>query len=198
MPKYSVIEKYRRRIHEYNKISQIGEIARRYFVMNVFDGVLTILGIIVASFFANITDSKIIIITSLGAAIANSISGLYGAYLAEKAEKTNKLKKIEKATFLHLKESHIHKAYNFAALAVGLVDSLSTLIAALIIILPFFLDIQIKISFYIAFLLSAVILFLTGVFLGKVSKENLFLSGMKFIIAGIICTIIIILVERIN
>jgi len=198
MPKYSVIEKYKRKIKEYNKISQIGGMARRYFVMNVFDGVLTILGIILASFFAGLKDSRIIVIACLGAAIANSISGLYGAYLAEKAEKTSKLKKIEKATYLNLKKSHISRAYNFAALELGLVDGLSTLIAAVIIISPFLFNLSITISYYISFLLSFMILFLTGMFLGKVSKENLFLSGAKLILVGVICTIIILLVERLG
>ena len=84
------------------------------------------------------------------------------------------------------------------AIELGLVDGLSTLIAAVIIISPFLFNLSITISYYISFLLSFMILFLTGMFLGKVSKENLFLSGAKLILVGVICTIIILLVERLG
>ena len=40
------------RIEEYIKISNVGEISRRYFVMNAFDGALTMLGVIIGAHIA--------------------------------------------------------------------------------------------------------------------------------------------------
>lgn len=75
----------------YSKITDLGEIARRYFVNNFFDGVLTVLGIIIGYFvlFINgtITDSRSILVPSISVAVAIGISGITGGYLAEKAER---------------------------------------------------------------------------------------------------------------
>jgi len=37
------------RLKEYDAVADIGEIARRYFAMNSFDGILTILGVLAAT-----------------------------------------------------------------------------------------------------------------------------------------------------
>lgn len=77
---------------QYFQITQMGEIVRRYFVMNAFDGVLTSLGIIISNFALYITGtaenvtSQAILITGYATTIAIGISGLAGAYLAETAE----------------------------------------------------------------------------------------------------------------
>ena len=52
-----MLKDFRKRMKEYNDILNIDEIARRYLIMNAFDGVLTILGILVGSLFAGISDS---------------------------------------------------------------------------------------------------------------------------------------------
>jgi hypothetical protein len=36
-------------LQEYSDIAEIGEIARRYFAMNAFDGVLTIIGVLMGN-----------------------------------------------------------------------------------------------------------------------------------------------------
>ena len=38
-----------RKANQYNGIANIGEIARRYFAMNAFDGVLTIIGMLMGN-----------------------------------------------------------------------------------------------------------------------------------------------------
>ncbi|TFG20026.1 MAG: hypothetical protein EU530_04600 [Promethearchaeota archaeon] len=88
-------EKKFRKLYErwvlYSKITDLGEIARRYFVNNFFDGVLTVLGIIIGYFvlFINGTvyDSRSILVPSISVAVAIGISGITGGYLAEKAER---------------------------------------------------------------------------------------------------------------
>ena len=74
----------------YLRITEMGEIIRRYFVMNAFDGVLTSLGIIISNFALYFTgegqSSQFILITGYATTIAIGISGLAGAFLAETAE----------------------------------------------------------------------------------------------------------------
>ena len=66
------------------------EIIRRYIVINSFDGALTILGIILAEFFAGVKDPRLVILPSVGAAIAMCVSGMWGAYAAESSEVAKK------------------------------------------------------------------------------------------------------------
>lgn len=74
----------------YLQITESGEIIRRYFVMNAFDGVLTSLGIIISNFAlllsGRFVDAKTILVTGYATTIAIGISGLAGAFLAETAE----------------------------------------------------------------------------------------------------------------
>ena len=59
-------------MYEYNKILALDTIARRYLVMNSFDGVLTIIGILIGAYSVGINDSRIIIAAGLGAGINHS------------------------------------------------------------------------------------------------------------------------------
>ena len=183
------------KIKQFNKIAEIDEIARRYFTMNSFDGILMILGILIANFFASVTNSKIIITTSIGAMVAVAISGMWGAYLTESAERKGKIKKLEKSVGLSFKKTPIHYAHRFATISLALIDGLSAALAALIIISPFFF-INIELAYYVSIGIAFFILFLLGVFLGKIGKSNLIISGLKFLSAGIVCSIILFLIEN--
>lgn len=189
------MKKFLYKIKYFNKLAEIDEIARRYFALNSFDGVLMILGIIIANFIASIKDYRIIITTCIGAAVAVTISGIWGAYLTESAERTGKMKKLEKRVGLSFKKSPLHKAHSFAAILLAMINGLSSLFAALIIISPFFFFSSISSAYYTAIALAFLILFLIGMFLGSISKNNLFLSGIKILLAGLICSIIILIIE---
>ena len=85
----------------YGKSTSLGEIARRYFVMNFFDGVLTVLGVIIGNFIivmnGKVISSQNILVTSISVSIAIGISGISGGYLAEKAERKAELIEIQKS-----------------------------------------------------------------------------------------------------
>ena len=78
-------------IQRYDRIAGISEIARRYFAMNAFDGVLTIIGVLMGTMAANVADPAIVLTTGLATAVSMGISGLWGAYLTETAERTRAL-----------------------------------------------------------------------------------------------------------
>ena len=81
----------------YAKITNLWPIARRYFVNNFYDGMLTVLGILLGFFVLILKgdqpsiDSNLVVLTGFGSSISMFISGLTGSYLSEKAEqKKNK------------------------------------------------------------------------------------------------------------
>ncbi len=186
------ISDFLNRIKKYREISNIDEIARRYFVMNGFDGILTILGVIIGTYIANIRNPNTVIITSVSACIAIGISGFSGTFMSEKAERTRNLKRLEKRLLTKLHNSILSKAGKFAYFYASLVAALTPLFFSIIILTPMFLAsinlISYMTAFYSLLITSFLILFVLGMFLGKVSEENIIIWGMKMFLIGLITT----------
>lgn len=176
------------------KFAKGNEIIRRYFIINSFDGALTILGIILVSWFAGVVDAKHIILPSVGAAIAMFVSGAWGAYASESAEQKSQLKELEKHLLNKLENTKIEYRGKKIAIIVGLVDGLSPLIASFMIIIPFFMAnigmIGISYAYIFSIVVIAFLLFFLGTLSGHISKENRFINGMKMLVAGLIIGVI--------
>jgi predicted membrane protein (TIGR00267 family) len=105
-----MFEKFR----TYAKITNLWPIARRYFVNNFYDGMLTVLGILLGFFIiifqtkTQTVDSKLVIFTSLATSISMFFSGLTGSYLSEKAEQSKLKDELNKAIIIdELKEENL-------------------------------------------------------------------------------------------
>ena len=187
------LERFAQRFRRYNRLSNIGEIARRYFAMNAFDGVLTIIGVLMGNFTAGVEEPRIVVTTGMTTCIAMGISGLWGAYLTEAAERQRELHELEGITLTSLSETSLGEASRAAVVIVAAVDGLSPFLAALIVLLPFFfahLFPTVHWVYFSALGLSLLALFGLGVFLGRVSRQNVFLYGLRTVIAGGISIII--------
>lgn len=178
---------------QYNDIANVGEIARRYFAMNAFDGILTIIGVLMGNLSAGIEDANVVITTGLSTCIAMGISGLWGSYLTESAERKHDLEELGRSTLTDLNDTHIGRASRYAAVFISIVDGLSPFLAALLVLIPFFLHgmfPNIQMVYYTTLGVALATLFALGVFLGNISKDNLIISGVKTVIAGIVSIII--------
>lgn len=176
-------------LREYSDIARIGEIARRYFAMNAFDGVLTIIGVLMGNYTARVRDARIVIVTGFSTCMAMGISGLWGAYLTESAERKRDLDDLESHTLTDLSRTKIGRASRVAVVVVALIDGLAPFLSALVVLLPFFFSAllgDIVLSYYVSLGMALVVLFALGAFLGKVSKESLVISGLKMIVAGLV------------
>lgn len=181
------------RANEYDQIANIGEIARRSFGNNAFDGILTMTGVMIGSFVANVTDPKVVIITGLSTSIAIMISGGWGAYLVESSERKKELKELGSSTLTDLSKSSIGRASRFAVLTVSLVDGLSPFFGAFIVLLPFLFAkyvADIHTLYYIALGTALAALFGLGLWLGRVAKENLIVYGIKTLLAGVLSMLV--------
>ena len=105
-----MVEKFR----IYAKITNLWAIARRYFVNNFYDGMLTVLGILLGFFIiifeseTHTINSRLVIFTGLGTSISMFISGLTGSYLSEKAEQRKLKDELNKAMIIdELKEENL-------------------------------------------------------------------------------------------
>lgn len=170
------------------RYSGAGEYSRRYAVVNAFDGVVTILGIVLGSTLLGEASVKSIIAAGVGALVAMGISGASGTYMAEKAEQERRIREIEEAMLTSLDRSVIAEARERAAALSALIDALSAVLAGLLVLSPYFAAslglLSATFSFYLSIELSLVLLFSLGIFLGKVAKRNLVISGLKSLAIG--------------
>ncbi len=177
----------------------VREIASRYFVMNAFDGSMSMLGIIVGATGAGKDiNPRIIISAGLGAALAWAISGAVGAFMAERAERMRRLRELEESMFTDLNSSHLYRDSVRAILFLAIVDAVAPGLMSIFILIPFYLTLWNIISLSNALTSSIVIalmsLFGLGILLGKISKENIMFHGMITVIAGIITYIFVSLI----
>ncbi|MFX1427986.1 MAG: VIT1/CCC1 transporter family protein [Promethearchaeota archaeon] len=99
-----------KKVKTYSKITKLWAIARRYFVNNFYDGMLTVLGILLGFFTLILKEgeasvaSHLVILTGLGSSISMFISGITGSYLSERAEQ-KKLKEDLKKAMVIFEES---------------------------------------------------------------------------------------------
>ncbi len=181
------------RVREYGTLSDVGEIARRYFAMNAFDGVLTMIGVLVGSYTAGITESRVVLTTGFTTALAMGISGLWGAALTESAERKRSLSALEAATLTNLEDTKLDKAGRVAVIIVTMADALAPVLASALVLLPFFLVRalgSISSAYYGSILIGLASLFALGVFLGRISRQSLTISGLKTVSAGIVSILV--------
>jgi len=185
-------------VRQYHEIAGVGEIMRRYFVINAFDGSLTTLGVLAGSYVAGVDKAATVISLILSTAVSIGVAGFYGSYQVERAERDHALREIEESTLTSLQDTTLYSASRYATVIVALVDGISPLIASLLIMIPFFFvpPAAMHEAFYAAGAVAFVELFLLGVFLGKVSRERLWFAGVKLVLAGVVALAFSLLLNR--
>ncbi len=171
------------------------EHARRAFVNNAFDGVLTFLGILMGNLVLGEVHPSVVIRIGLSTCLAIGMSGAFGRYLSERAERKHALRQMEKNLFSDLSETSLEREGEKKMIVISLVDGLSPALAAMVPLVPFFLAltsvIPVNIGIVTSFALVFIVLFGLGVFLGKTSEENTFLYGVLVVGVGFVTSLII-------
>ena len=175
-------------LRHYHEISGVGELVRRYFALNAFDGVLTAVGVLAGAFVGGVEETRTVLVLLLSTAVGMAVSGFYGSYLVEKAERDRAMRELEESTLSSLKGTDIAHASRYAAVVIAFVDGGSPSVATLIIASPFFLSgaLGVDAAYYLALAIAFVELFLLGAFLGAVSRDRLWVAGVRLVVAGVI------------
>jgi predicted membrane protein (TIGR00267 family) len=187
------------RIRAQLRLTHGTEIARRYLAMNAFDGVLPVLGIIMGGYASlAFQEPQVIFETSILAIFATSfamlISGITSSYLTEGAERKREIEDLEHSLLRSLEGSVIEKATRTTTIVVSLINGLSPFAAALTTMAPLllvFYGYSIELVFFLSVAVSMLILFLLGLFLGRVSKSNMIVYGVKTLAAGFLVVLMI-------
>ena len=177
------------------RITDSRDIMRRYFVVNGFDGSLTMLGLIIGFLISGTTDLTIVINVCLGAAIALCMSGLSSAYVSESAERRRALHELEQAMIDDLHESAHGEAARGVPLMIALVNGLAPMVMSLLILTPLFLSrlgVPLPLPpLYAAIVVALLIIFLLGVFLGRISGVSWLRSGFQTLLVAIVTAALI-------
>lgn len=173
-------------------------IVRRYFVVNGFDGALTMLGLNMGFYVGGGVEASVALSACLGAAIALGMSGLTSAYISESAERQLWLRELEEAMVRDLTSSAHGRAARIVPLLVALVNGAAPFLISLAITVPFWLalaDIRPWPDPVVAAIgLAFIAMFGLGVFLGRVSDSSWLWSGIKAVLIAVVTAAIIWLV----
>jgi predicted membrane protein (TIGR00267 family) len=175
-------------------------IARRYFVVNGFDGALTMLGLLTGFQLSGTPPLETVIAACLGAAVALGISGLTSAYLSETAERRRSLCELEEAMVTDLSDSVQGVAARVMPLLIALINGAAPLLLSLIIITPLWLaraGVALPLEPLPGAIATALLcIFALGVFLGRVGGTSWLWSGIKSLLIAAVTVLIILLLER--
>jgi predicted membrane protein (TIGR00267 family) len=180
-------------VREYERITGFWKIARRALANNSFDGVLTMIGVLMGSYLGRVRSAGTVIKVGIATSISIGISGLWGAYLAESAERGRELSELERISLTDLSETKIGRASRVAVIVVSMVDGLSPFISSLIVLIPMFIAPligNISVSYALSLIVGLASLFGLGMFLGHISGRSLIGYGLRTTVAGVVAIVI--------
>jgi len=165
-----------------------------------FDGALTMLGVIIGFLVSNPAELTVVINACLGAAIALGASGFSSAYVSELAERQRSLAKLEDAMISDLHQSAHGEAMRRVPLLIAAVNGASPLVISLLIIAPMWMSregISLPVPApYLSILVALGMIFLLGVFLGRIGNIPWFRSGIQTLLVAAVTAVLIYLLTR--
>lgn len=168
------------------RISRSRDIARRYFVVNGFDGALAMLGLVMGFYVSGGVAVHTALSACFGTAIALMMSGLSSAYVSESAERRRELHALEEAMVSDLAESAHGRAARLVPWIIAAVNGLAPFLIALLVVSPLWLQAMgIDVArlgpepLESAIVLAFVVIGLLGVFLGRVSGTFWLWSALR-------------------
>ena len=170
------------------RLSQSQSIIRRYFIVNGFDGALTMFGLILGFMLSSNSQISSVINVCLGAAIALSVSGVSSAYVSERAERKYLLHKLEDSMLTDLSNSEHGRAARFVPIVVAIVNGLAPFVISVLIITPLWLNEAgaswVSAPLRASLCIASMLLFALGAVLSNVAGIPWYFSGLKTLLIG--------------
>lgn len=214
------IRKTMRSWKQYGKLSDLGEISRRKFFNNCFDGALTCAGIVSGIFIIFLSPNSFqftpqnVLITGFATTLAIGISGLWGAFLSEEAERKKKVSDMKKDMAIvedtaeeddqnnngdNNNKTILEKAERFATIVASLVDGGAPAVGSTLPLIPFFFGASLTIGHFIfSYVILAGLLVYLGIFLGNISGGGKLRYALHLVTAGVVTLLISLLLGQIT
>ncbi len=160
----------------------------RYLIRGFVDGVLSTLGVVIGASTAIGTGAEaslIIIAAGIGGGVSNGLSNLLGAFMAEKVVVGERLEEMEKAMLKEeaLRGTKVDEEFHSKTISGGISDGIATILGSLIPVIPFIVVYLTQVSemaaLFSSIIVSLIIFAILGIYIGKVSKDNIYLSVLK-------------------
>ena len=183
---------------KYAEMLNAKEIARRMFVTNSFDGLLTALGIILGSFIAGSRDLNTYFASVGGASLAMGVfSGMLSTYFSERAERLRELHETERVMLRKLSTSIYAEAAKLVPLYVALWSGIGATLLPLVGASPFLFcqylfgtcDLAATVYTSVAIIISE--MFALGYYLGLIGGEKPLLSGLRLAGIGVAAALVL-------
>lgn len=185
------------------KVAGAQEIARRMFVTNSFDALLTSLGVMLGSYISGVEKPIGYIGAVLGGSLTMGVfSGFLGSFFSERAERLRELRELEEKILRDLKGTIYEKVARWVPLYVAFWSSLGILIFPMLTALPFALAtigiLSIKVALATGVIIVNSIIFMLGAYLGKISGEGAVKTGISMLAVSLLATVILVVISAIT
>ena len=179
------------------RVSGSRRIARRYFVTNGFDGAMTVLGLLSGFRIGAEVPPEVIVMAGFGTSVALGVSGLSSAYISETAESRAELEQLSAAMLDPLERSVHARGARLGPALVAIVNGLSPFLFAQAILIPLWLavaGVRLPASpLDLALGIALLLVFLLGVFIGRISRTSWLLSGLRTLALAVVTVMLIML-----
>ena len=180
------------------RISQSQHIARRYFVVNGFDGGLAMLGLTMGFYASGEVSTAAAVSACLGTAIALAVSGVSSSYISESAEREKELRELEQAMVADLDRSIHAEAAQLVPIYVAGVNGMAPFAVSLIVITPLWLSefgVWLPVSPIAAAIVTAfAVIFALGIIAGRVSGAFWLWAGLRTLLVALVTAGVILVV----
>ncbi|MHC1624781.1 MAG: VIT1/CCC1 transporter family protein [Methermicoccaceae archaeon] len=161
----------------------------RYLILGSIDGILAVLGVVVAA--STVSESATVIVNAgIGGAIALAMTNGLGSYLAEGTVEYGKLSQLERPLLKSLKNTKLERETKKKIRLDSIIHGFSSLIGSMVPLLPFFFFTPTK-AVYMAIGMSVVTLMFLGMFSGIISRQNIPISILKMVGLGLLVVLVI-------
>jgi predicted membrane protein (TIGR00267 family) len=188
-----------RNLREISRRDDVSPIIRRFFINTLFDSTFMLVGIIVGASFATEANLRVIIVTMVTTSLALGISTGVSVFEAESLEQERKISELERALFRGLSGTKIEKSSKSIIMLAALINFLTPPFSCAVTISPFVLAalniIEVDVASWISVTLAFSILFIAGVYMGRLGKKNPWIKGLRMVGFGLAAFIIGILLD---
>ncbi|MGB9838455.1 TIGR00267 family protein [Methanothermobacter sp.] len=174
-------------LHEYINMS-------RYVALGTLDGILAVMGVtLTASGVAGAgglsVDNHLIALTGLSGGVALAMSNAFGSFIGERAEETRTMRELERKMMMDegkLDDTIIHQQARRRVYMSMFTHGFSSFLGSFVPVLPFLVIADRMTATLVTVVMCLAALLVLGVYLGRVSRENIYRTSLEVVVIGIL------------
>lgn len=168
---------------------RMGKVLRGYFINTLFDSTFVILGAIVSSAFNPQAHPKDIMAAMITLALAVGMASGVSIYEAETVESEIRMARIARALLKSVEDTEVERGARITKYATALTNFLAPFLVLGFTIIPFLLVgrfiASTTLAAYTSIAMAIAIIFFVGAAIGRMTKANPWLKGLRMALIGV-------------